>query len=197
MIKALFDKFLAIFLLIVLMPFFILIMILISILIEYPPFFVHNRVGKDLKVFRFIKFKNLLSEYDANNIELQMNDRITPFGSFMRKYSIDELPQVINILKGEMSFIGPRPLEPMYLPIYSKLQSRRHDVLPGITGLAQVNGRNISTYTKRFKYDLYYVKYNNICMDIYIIIKTIKGIIKPEGINEEGHFNKPPFDGSN
>ena len=146
-------------------------------------FFTQERPGKDERIFRAIKFKTMTDERDAKGKLLPDADRLTPVGRFVRSTSIDELPQLINILKGEMAFIGPRPLLVKYLPLYSKEQHRRHEVTPGMSGWAQVNGRNNISWTKKFEYDVYYVDHIGPLMDLRVFFMTIKKVLLRADIN--------------
>ncbi len=160
-------------------------------------FFFQDRPGYKSKIFRIIKFKTMTDERDANGKLLPDEVRLTKMGRFVRSTSIDELPQLINVLKGEMSLIGPRPLRTYYLPLYSPEQSRRHDVLPGITGWAQVHGRNGITWTKKFELDVWYVDHCSFKVDFEILILTIKKVLKREDINQEGNATRDTFNGHN
>lgn len=160
-------------------------------------FFMQERPGKDGKIYKVIKFKTMTDEKDADGNLLPDAQRLTKVGKFVRSTSIDELPQLINILKGDMSFIGPRPLLVKYLPLYSKEQMRRHEVRPGISGWAQVNGRNTITFTKQFEYDVYYVDHLTFWLDMKIFFMTILKVFKREGISEEGQATRETFNGSN
>lgn len=160
-------------------------------------FFLQERPGKDAKIYKVIKFKTMTDERDAEGNLLPDAQRLTKIGKIVRSLSIDELPQLINILKGDMSFIGPRPLIPKYLPLYSAEQMRRHEVRPGISGWAQVNGRNTITFTKQFEYDVYYVDHLTFWLDVKIFFMTIFKVFKREGINEEGQATREAFNGSN
>lgn len=160
-------------------------------------FFTQDRPGKNEKIFKAIKFKTMTDERGADGELLPDADRLTPVGKFIRSTSIDELPQLINILKGDMAFIGPRPLMPKYLPLYSEEQMRRHEVRPGISGWAQVNGRNAISFTERFKLDVYYVDHCTFMMDAKIFFMTIFKVFKREGISQEGHVTMEPFNGHN
>ena len=146
-------------------------------------FFFQERPGKDGKIFKVIKFKSMTDERDADGNLLPNELRITPIGAFIRKTSIDELPQLINVLKGDMALIGPRPLLVDYLPLYSREQARRHDVRPGITGWAQVNGRNAISWTKKFELDVWYVDHLSFLLDVRIICMTIMKVLKRADIN--------------
>lgn len=149
-------------------------------------FFTQDRPGKNEKIFKALKFKTMTDERDANGNLLPDADRLTPVGKFVRSTSIDELPQLINILKGDMAFIGPRPLLVQYLPLYSEEQHRRHDVTPGMSGWAQVNGRNNISWTKKFELDVYYVDHIGAGMDIKVFFTTIKKVLMRADINQEG-----------
>ena len=160
-------------------------------------FFMQERPGKGGKVFKVIKFKTMTDERDADGNLLPDADRLTNVGRFVRSTSIDELPQLINVLKGDMALIGPRPLLVQYLPLYSKEQARRHDVRPGITGWAQVNGRNAISWTKKFELDVGYVDHCSFLLDVKIIVLTIKKVFVREGISQEGQATMEFFTGNN
>lgn len=160
-------------------------------------FFFQERPGKENKIFKVIKFKTMTDERDALGNLLPDADRLTPVGRFVRSTSIDELPQLINVLKGDMALIGPRPLLVQYLPLYSKEQARRHDVRPGITGWAQVNGRNAISWTKKFELDVWYVDHCSFWLDVKIIFLTIKKVFVREGISQEGQATMEVFTGNN
>ena len=162
-------------------------------------FFTQDRPGKNEKIFKALKFKTMTDERDAEGDLLPDADRLTPVGKFVRSTSIDELPQLINILKGDMAFIGPRPLLVQYLPLYSEEQHRRHDVTPGMSGWAQVNGRNNISWTKKFELDVYYVDHIGPMMDIKVFFTTIKKVLFRDDINQEGGewATMDPFNGHN
>ena len=160
-------------------------------------FFLQERPGKGGKIFKVIKFKTMTDERDADGNLLPDADRLTNVGRFVRSTSIDELPQLINVLKGDMALIGPRPLLVQYLPLYSKEQVRRHDVRPGITGWAQVNGRNAISWTKKFELDVWYVDHCSFWLDVKIIFLTIKKVFVREGISQEGQATMEFFTGNN
>lgn len=160
-------------------------------------FFTQERPGKNGKIFKVIKFKTMTDERDANGNLLPDADRLTKVGKFVRSTSIDELPQLFNVLKGDMALIGPRPLLPQYLPLYNKEQARRHDVRPGITGWAQVNGRNAISWTKKFELDVWYVDHLSFLLDLKIIFLTIKKVFVREGISQEGQATMEFFNGHN
>ena len=160
-------------------------------------FFIQERPGKDGKVFQVIKFKTMTDERDAEGNLLPDAERLTKVGRFIRSTSIDELLQLINVLKGDMALIGPRPLLPQYLPLYSKEQARRHEVRPGITGWAQVNGRNAISWTKKFELDVWYVDHCSFLLDLKIIFLTIKKVFVREGISSDTSVTMEAFTGSN
>lgn len=160
-------------------------------------FFTQERPGKDGKIYKVIKFKTMTDERDESGELLPDAQRLTKVGKIVRSLSIDELPQLINILKGDMSFIGPRPLLVIYLPLYTAEQMRRHEVRPGISGWAQVNGRNTISFTKQFEYDVYYVDHLTFWLDVKIFIMTILKVFKREGISEEGQATRERFNGTN
>jgi len=161
-------------------------------------FFLHERPGKDGKIFKVIKFKSMTDERDAEGNLLPNEQRVTKIGKFIRKFSIDELPQLFNVLKGDMSLIGPRPLVPRYLALYSPEQARRHEVRPGITGWAQVHGRNNISWTEKFKLDVWYVDHCSLWVDIKIIFTTIKNVLLHKDIDTgEGKIGAVGFDGTN
>ena len=160
-------------------------------------FFLQERPGKDAKIFRIIKFKTMTDERDEDGELLSDELRLTKIGRFVRSTSIDELPQLINVLKGEMSLIGPRLLLVQYLPLYSKEQARRHEVRPGITGWAQVHGRNAISWAEKFKLDVWYVDHISLKTDLKVIWVTIMKVLKRADINEAGHATMEMFDGTN
>ncbi|WP_320969617.1 sugar transferase [Bacteroides nordii] len=160
-------------------------------------FFLQNRPGRDGKIFKVIKFKTMTDERDSKGNLLPDEQRLTKVGKFVRSTSIDELPQLINVLKGDMALIGPRPLLPQYLPLYSKEQARRHEVRPGITGWAQVNGRNAISWTKKFELDVWYVDHCSFLLDLKIFLLTIKKVFVREGINSDTSVTMESFTGNN
>lgn len=160
-------------------------------------FFTQDRPGKNGKIFKVIKYKTMTDERDAEGNLLPDADRLTKVGQFVRSTSIDELPQLINVLKGDMALIGPRPLLPQYLPLYSPEQARRHEVRPGITGWAQINGRNAISWTKKFEYDVWYVDHCSFLLDLKIVFLTIKKVFIREGISQEGQATMEFFNGHN
>ena len=160
-------------------------------------FFTQDRPGKNGKIFKVIKYKTMTDERDAVGNLLPDADRLTKVGRFVRSTSIDELPQLINVLKGDMALIGPRPLLPQYLPLYSPEQARRHEVRPGITGWAQIHGRNAISWTKKFEYDVWYVDHCSFLLDLKIVFLTIKKVFIREGISQEGQATMEFFNGHN
>lgn len=160
-------------------------------------FFTQERPGQNGKIFKVIKFKTMTDERDADGNLLPDAERLTPVGRFVRSTSIDELPQLINVLKGDMALIGPRPLLVQYLPLYSKEQARRHEVRPGITGWAQCHGRNSISWTEKFKLDVWYVDHCSLITDIKVIFITIKKVLLRDGISQEGQATMEPFNGNN
>ena len=159
--------------------------------------FFQERPGKDGKIFKVIKFKTMTDERDANGELLPDAERLTKVGQFVRSTSIDELPQLINVLKGDMALIGPRPLLVQYLPLYSKEQARRHEVRPGISGWAQCHGRNAISWKQKFEYDVWYVDHLSLMTDLKVIWITVQKVLQRDGINEEGQATKEPFNGHN
>lgn len=162
-----------------------------------PVIFTQERPGKDAKIFKVIKFKTMTDERDAEGNLLPDAQRLTKVGRFVRSTSIDELPQLINVLKGDMALVGPRPLVPKYLPLYSEEQARRHEVRPGISGWAQCHGRNNISWTEKFKLDVWYVDHCTLLTDLKVIFITIKKVIKREDIAKEGMVSMEPFNGKN
>lgn len=183
--------------LILLSPVFIVTGILIYINLGSPIFFVQERVGKDNKVFKMIKFRSMKDDKNKYGEYLSDEERLTPFGEKLRSLSIDELPELINVLKGDMSLVGPRPLLVDYLELYSDEQIRRHEMRPGITGLAQVNGRNSISWGERFKLDVSYIDTYNLFLDIKILFMTVYKVIKRDGISQEGNATMESFTGNN
>lgn len=194
--KRLFDLLLSLSVLVVISPVLLLIGTLILIKIGRPVIFAQERPGRNGLSFRIYKFRSMTDTRDQDGQLLPDYKRITKFGEFLRKYSLDELPELINVLKGNMSLIGPRPLLKEYLPIYNEEQARRHEVLPGITGWAQINGRNVITWEEKFKLDVYYVDNVSFFLDMKIMALTLYKVIKKEGINSGINETMPMFRGS-
>lgn len=182
--------------LLLLSPIFIIIVIGLFFANEGKPFFVQDRPGKNGKIFKIIKFRTMNNKRDNIGNLLPDAERLTMTGVFVRKTSLDEIPQLINVLKGDMSLIGPRPLLPEYLSLYNDFQEQRHNVKPGITGWAQVNGRNAISWEKKFEYDVWYVKNLSFLVDMKIVFLTIKKVLKSEGINANGFVTTEAFKGN-
>lgn len=195
MLKRLFDIVLSFFGLLILMPVLCIVIICVALFLGRPVFFIQERPGLNSKPFYILKFRTMKDLRDGAGDLLPDEDRISRFGNFLRKYSIDELPELINVLKGDMSLVGPRPLLMQYLPLYSDEQIRRHDVKPGITGWAQINGRNAVGWNERFELDLWYVKNQSVMVDLKILLLTVKKVIIAENINSENHVTMEPFRG--
>ncbi|ARS36157.1 sugar transferase [Pontibacter actiniarum] len=195
-LKRLVDFILSLTAFIVLLPVFLVVTGLLYMANQGKPFFLQPRPGKDGKIFRVIKYKTMNDQQDAQGNLLPDEVRLTPVGKFVRKTSLDEVPQLLNVIKGDMSLIGPRPLLVEYLPLYNEVQQRRHEVRPGITGWAQVNGRNAISWDQKFKYDVWYVDNISPMLDIKIIFLTILKIFKSEGISAEGVATMPKFQGN-
>ncbi|PQJ18525.1 sugar transferase [Nonlabens tegetincola] len=195
-LKIILDKVVGILLLIIVCPIFLIVLLLLSFANSGKPFFTQLRPGKNGDIFRIIKFKTMNDKKDENG-ELYPDDiRLTTIGKIVRKTSLDELPQLLNVIKGDMSFVGPRPLLPEYLPLYSKEQARRHEVKPGITGWAQVNGRNAISWQEKFKLDVWYVDHQSFVLDLKILFKTVKKVFISEGISAEGQATTTRFKGN-
>ena len=196
-VKSFFDFMAAFIGLIVLSPLIIVITILLFILNNGKPFYFQNRPGYKEKIFRIIKFKTMNDKKNEAGELLPDFERTTSVGKFIRKTSIDEIPQLINVFLGHMSLVGPRPLLPEYLPLYNENQKRRHDVKPGITGWAQINGRNSILWTKKFEHDVWYVDNASILLDIKILLLTVKKVLIPQGINANEKYTMEEFNGKN
>ncbi len=194
-VKPIADFFAALIGLVILSPIFLLITILLFISNHGKPFFFQLRPGKNGVIFKIVKFKTMNDKKDANGQLLPDGQRLTVVGSFVRKTSLDEIPQLINVLKCDMSLVGPRPLLPNYLHLYSDFQMRRHEVKPGITGWAQVNGRNAISWDKKFAYDVWYVEHISFILDMKILFKTVLKVLKRDGINAANAATIEPFNG--
>ncbi len=177
------------------LPIFVIVLLGLYIANQGKPFFFQTRPGKNEKTFKIIKFKTMNDKKDVDGNLLPDANRLTKIGQLVRKTSLDELPQLINVLKGDMSLIGPRPLLPEYLPLYNEIQKRRHKVKPGITGWAQVNGRNAISWEQKFEYDVWYVDNLSYLLDIKIFFLTIKKVFISEGISQQGQATMNYFDG--
>ncbi|QBZ97880.1 sugar transferase [Flavobacterium sangjuense] len=194
-VKPIADFFAALIGLILLSPLFLLITVLLFIANNGKPFFFQLRPGKNGKIFKIVKFKTMNDKKDSNGQLLSDAQRLTAVGSFVRKTSLDEMPQLINVLKCDMSLVGPRPLLTNYVHLYSDFQNRRHEVKPGITGWAQVNGRNAISWEKKFEYDVWYVEHISFILDMKILFKTVLKVIKSDGINAANAATIEPFNG--
>ncbi|AZI70774.1 sugar transferase [Cloacibacterium normanense] len=177
-------------------PIFIIIFIALLISNRGHVFFLQNRPGKNEKLFKIIKFRTMNNKKDIHGILLPDAQRLTFLGRFVRKTSMDEIPQLLNVLLGDMSLIGPRPLLPEYLPLYNEVQKKRHNVKPGITGWAQINGRNAVEWDKKFEFDVWYVENLSFLLDLQIMFLTLKKVLKLEGVNREGEATNIAFKGN-
>lgn len=195
-LKRLFDLILSIVGLLFLLPVIALIVLLVRLKIGSPIFFEQRRPGLNGEIFKLVKFKTMTNERDKNGNLLSDEIRLTKFGKFLRSTSLDELPGLWNVLKGDMSLVGPRPLLVEYLPLYSEKQSRRHEVRPGITGWAQVNGRNAISWNEKFELDVWYVDNQSIWLDVKILWLTLKKVIRREGVTKDGHATTEYFKGN-
>ena len=184
--KRFLDIVLSLFAIIILSPVYLIISIFVLIFMGWPIFFKQPRPGKNEKIFNMYKFRTMTNKKDKDGNLLPDEQKLNGFGKFLRATSLDELPELFNILTGKMSIIGPRPLLVKYLPYYTKEEHHRHDVRPGLTGWAQANGRNLVNWDERFKYDLEYVNNVSFKMDLKVLLKTIKIVLKSEGISQEG-----------
>lgn len=194
--KRIFDFVLSLCGIMVLMPIYIIIAILVRMKLGSPVLFKQERPGKNEKIFKMYKFRTMTDEKDTKGNLLPDDVRLTSFGKFLRSTSLDELPELFNILKGDMAIVGPRPLLVKYLPLYSQFQRQRHDVRPGLTGLAQINGRNAISWEEKFNYDVEYVKNITFLNDLNIILNTVKKVFKKEGITSETCETMEEFKGS-
>ena len=195
-LKRFFDIVLSFFALVLLSPLLAVLAVLVRTKLGSPVLFTQERPGKNSKIFRLYKFRTMTDERDEHGELLPDDVRLTRFGQMLRSTSLDELPEFFNILRGDMSFIGPRPLLVSYLPLYNEKQRHRHDVRPGLTGLAQCSGRNLLSWEDRFDLDVEYVQNLSFGMDISIIFRTVRGILKKEGISSETSVTMEPFRGS-
>jgi lipopolysaccharide/colanic/teichoic acid biosynthesis glycosyltransferase len=196
LIKRLFDFVFGIVALLLLVPLFILLAVLVRLSIGAPVLFTQERPGLHGKPFRMLKFRTMTNDRDSERKLLPDSARLTPFGRFLRSASLDELPELWNVLKGDMSLVGPRPLLMEYLPLYSPEQARRHEVRPGITGWAQVNGRNSISWEEKFALDVWYVDNRSLWLDLKIMRLTVKRVLQRHGISADGEATMPGFKGS-
>jgi len=195
-VKRIFEFTIALLALFMLLPIFLTISILVLLKMGTPIFFIQSRPGLNGKTFKMYKFRTMTNKCDKNGKLLEDKDRLSNFGSFLRSTSLDELPTLWNVLCGNMSLVGPRPLLIEYLPLYSKDQARRHDVRPGITGWAQVNGRNAISWNEKFELDTWYVENQSFVLDMKIILLTLKKVIKRDGISHNNHVTMEKFKGN-
>lgn len=195
-LKRLIDLLIALLVFIILFPIFIFIVIGLFFVNSGKPFFLQERPGLHGRIFKIIKFKTMTDQRDKNGKLLPDAKRLTKIGSFVRKTSLDEIPQLLNVIKGDMSLVGPRPLLPQYLPLYNDFQKRRHEVRPGITGWAQVNGRNAISWYQKFAYDVWYVDHISFALDMKIFFMTIKKVFVREGISQDGQATMEVFKGN-
>lgn len=195
MMKRLFDIVVAVFALLITLPLTMIVCILVRLKFGAPIIFKQQRPGLKGRAFYIYKFRTMTNETDDNGTLLSEEKRCTSFGNALRKTSLDEIPQLINVLKGDISLVGPRPLLMEYLPLYSSKQAKRHNVKPGITGWAQINGRNLITWEEKFELDVWYVENHSFLLDLKIIVLTILKIFKTEGINHVGHVTMERFTG--
>lgn len=195
-IKRILDFVLSFVALSLLSPVLLILIIIGAIMMKGNPFFTQKRPGRNEKIFRMVKFRTMTNERDENGNLLPDEKRLSGYGRFLRSTSLDELPELLNILIGDMSIVGPRPLLVKYLPLYNDFQKRRHEVRPGLTGLAQVNGRNTTSWSDRFGYDVSYVDNVTFIGDLKIIIKTVSKVIKREGISQENNATMQEFTGN-
>lgn len=194
--KRFFDFTLALLGFILLSPVFLIATLGLFFANQGKPFFVQKRPGLHGKIFNIIKFRTMTDQKDAQGKLLPDDLRLTAIGAFVRKTSLDEIPQLLNVLKGDMSLIGPRPLLPQYLPLYNAFQQQRHDVRPGITGWAQVNGRNAISWDQKFEYDVWYTQNISLLLDVKILFLTLKKVVVREGISQDGQVTIEAFKGS-
>ncbi|CAD0220886.1 sugar transferase [Chryseobacterium sp. D764] len=195
-LKRIFDFVVSLIGITLLLPIFLIVMVGLFLSNNGKPFFFQQRPGRNGKVFKIIKFKTMNDKKDSNGNLLSDAERLTALGAFVRKTSLDEIPQLLNVLKGDMSLIGPRPLLVQYLPLYNENQARRHEVRPGITGWAQVNGRNAISWNQKFDYDVWYVENISFILDVKIFFLTAKKVFVREGISADGHVTIEPFRGN-
>ena len=194
--KRFFDFILSLIAIIMLSPVYLIVIVLVRIKLGSPVFFTKKRPGKDEKIFKMYKFRTMTNEVDENGNLLPDDKRLTKFGKLLRSTSLDELPELFNILKGDMSIVGPRPLLVRYLPLYNEYQKHRHDARPGFTGWAQCNGRNSISWEEKFDLDVYYVNHITFLLDVKIIFKTVKTVLCREGISSEASATMEEFRGS-
>lgn len=196
LLKRVFDFWVSLFVFILLLPVFILVTLFLLIANRGKPFFIQRRPGLNEKIFSIIKFKTMNDRKDKIGNLLSDAERLTATGSFVRKTSLDEIPQLINVIKGDMSLVGPRPLLIDYLPLYNTQQKKRHNVRPGITGWAQINGRNAISWSQKFEYDVWYVNHLSFLLDMKILVRTALKVFKSEGISSATSVTMEGFKGN-
>ena len=196
MIKRVFDILLALAACILLGPVILLVTMMVRSQLGAPAIFRQVRPGRNGRPFKMFKFRSMTDDRDAKGDLLPDEERMHPFGKWLRKSSLDELPELWNVLRGDMSLVGPRPLLMEYLPRYNARQARRHDVRPGITGWAQVNGRNALSWEEKFEQDIWYVEHRSMVLDLKILFMTLAQVVRPSGVNAEGHVTMPKFHGT-
>jgi undecaprenyl phosphate N,N'-diacetylbacillosamine 1-phosphate transferase len=194
--KRIIDLILSSLMFIVLFPVFLILLILLSIYFKGSPFFFQNRPGKNGQLFKIMKFKTMRDSFNVSGELMSDEKRITPLGKMVRKTSLDEIPQLINVLKGEMSLVGPRPLLTEYLPLYNPNQAKRHKVRPGVTGWAQINGRNAISWQQKFEFDAWYVDHLTLGLDLRILFQTLWNVIRGKGVSQQGHVTVGKFTGN-
>lgn len=194
--KLLLDITVALVLFILISPIFLIVTLFLAIANNGKPFFLQRRPGKNEEIFTIVKFKTMNDRKDKDGNLLSDAKRLTKVGKFVRATSLDEIPQLLNVINGDMSFVGPRPLLPQYLPLYSELQRQRHDVKPGITGWAQIKGRNAISWQQKFKLDVWYVENQSFLLDLKILLTTVKKVVFKENINSDGESTTTPFHGN-
>jgi|SRR5690606_34670042 len=196
-LKRLIDILISLIGIVILSPLLFIVWLALLFANQGKPLFLQERPGKNEQIFKIVKFKTMNDRTDSEGNLLPDSDRLTKVGAFVRKTSLDELPQLFNVLKGDMSLIGPRPLRTFYIPLYSAEQKRRHEVRPGITGWAQVNGRNTISWTEKFKYDVYYVDHLSFALDFRIILMTVSKVFRAKDINASKEVTMERFNGKN
>lgn len=194
--KRIFDFAIATIALVMLSPLLAATAIVTFVVMGPPVFFRHPRPGKDGKLFTLVKFRTMRNPTHSLSEQQPDDQRLTGYGKFLRRTSLDELPELVNVLKGDMSLVGPRPLLPSYLPLYTKEQARRHEVRPGLTGWAQINGRNSASWAQKFEYDIWYVDNRSFMLDLRILFRTVRKVLNGEGISEPGQATMRPFEGN-
>jgi lipopolysaccharide/colanic/teichoic acid biosynthesis glycosyltransferase len=194
--KRVLDGILAFVMFLLLSPIFVLLFLLLALHFRSSPFFLQERPGKSGKLFKIMKFKTMNDHRDESGKLLSDDRRISWLGKLVRKSSLDEIPQLINVLKGDMSLVGPRPLLVEYLTLYDPIQSRRHEVLPGVTGWAQINGRNTISWQQKFEYDVWYVDHLSLALDLKILFQTLWNVVRGKGVSQQGHLTVGKFTGN-